>query len=227
MNNQACKVRPQIVNVIEDDPLLFAYSVKTSKCSGSCNNINNPLAKLCVPDVVKSLNVKVFNLMSGINETRRIEWHETCKRKCRFEHSVCNNKKRWNDDKCRCECKELIDKGVSDKGFVWNPSNCECECYKSCDFSEYLDYKNCKCNKRLVDKLTEECTENIEETRLVEITSSKNENNHKCSSCTLYIVLFSIFFTINVKIGSYFLCFHWYLKKKDVICVKFGTRTTI
>ena len=82
MNNQACKVRPQIINVNEDDPLLFAYRVKTSKCSGSCNNINNH-AKLCVPDVVKNLNVKVFHLVSGTNETRRIEWHETCKCKCR------------------------------------------------------------------------------------------------------------------------------------------------
>ena len=118
----------------------------------------------------------------------------------------------------------MIYKSVCDKGFVWNPSNCECECYKCCDFSEYLDYKNCECKKRLADKLAEECTENIEETKLVEITSAKNENRHKCSSCTLYIVSFSIFFTINVGIGSYFLCFYWYLKK-DVICVKFGTRT--
>ena len=78
--------------------------------------------------------------------------------------------------------------------------------------------------KRLVNKLVEECTENVEETRLVETTSSENENKHKCSSCTLYIVLFSIFFTINVGIGSYFLCLYWYLKK-DVICVKFCTHT--
>ena len=73
MNNQECKVRPQIVNVNGDDPVFFPFSIKTSKCSGSCNNINNPLAKLCVPDVVKNLNVKVFNLMSRTNETRRIE----------------------------------------------------------------------------------------------------------------------------------------------------------
>ena len=123
----------------------------------------------------------------------------------------------------------MIDKGACDKGFILNPSNSECECYKSCDFSEYLDYKNCKCKKSLVNKLVacsspEQCTENIEETRLVEITSAKNENKHKCSSCTLYIVLVSIFFTINVGIGSYFLYFHWYLKKY-VICVNFGTRT--
>ena len=135
MNNQECT---QIVNVNGDDPVFFPFSIKTSKFCGSCNNIDNPCAKLCVPDVAKSLNVKVFNLVSGTNETSRIEWHETCKCKCRFNSSVCNNKQRWNDDKCRCEGKKLIDKidkGICDKGFVWNPSNCECECYKSCDFS--------------------------------------------------------------------------------------------
>ena len=113
MNNQECKVRPQIVNVNGDDPVFFPFSIKTSKCSGSCNNINNPLAKLCIPDVVKNLNVKVFNLVSGTNETRCLEWHETCKCKCRFEYSVC--KQLWNDNKCRCECKELIDKGICNK----------------------------------------------------------------------------------------------------------------
>ena len=72
MNNQECKVRPQIVNVNGDDPVFFPFSIKTSKCSGSCNNINNPCAKLCVSGVLKTLNVKVFNLVSGTNETRRI-----------------------------------------------------------------------------------------------------------------------------------------------------------
>ena len=79
MNNQECKVRTQIFNVNGDDPVFFPYSVRTSKFSGSCNNVNSPLAKLCVPDVVKNLNVKVFNLVLETNETRRIESHETCK----------------------------------------------------------------------------------------------------------------------------------------------------
>ena len=72
MNNQECKVRPQIVNINVDDPVFFPFSIKTSKCSGSCNNINDPYAKMCVPDVVKNLNVKVFKLMSRPNETRDI-----------------------------------------------------------------------------------------------------------------------------------------------------------
>ena len=63
MNNQECKVRPQIVNVNSKEPVFFPFSIKTSKCSGSCNNINNPYAKLCVLDVLKNVNVRVFNLM--------------------------------------------------------------------------------------------------------------------------------------------------------------------
>ena len=94
------------------------FSIKTSKCSGSCNNIKDP-------------------------------------------------------DKCICECKELIDKGVCYKGFILNLNSCEYD--KSCDIGEYLDYENCKCRKKLVDKLVEECTENVEEVKLAKITLAKNE----------------------------------------------------
>ena len=95
MNNQECKVRLQIVNFNGDDPAFFPFStIITSKCSGSCNNINNPYAKLCDPDVVKNLNAKLFNLLSRINEIRHIEWHETYKCKCRLDSSVCNKKQR-------------------------------------------------------------------------------------------------------------------------------------
>ena len=78
MNNQERKVRPQIVNINGNEPVFSPFSIKTSKCSGSCNNVNNPYPKLCVPDVVKNLNVKVFNLMSRTNK-KDIQWHETCK----------------------------------------------------------------------------------------------------------------------------------------------------
>ena len=108
MNNQECKVRPEIINFNTDEPVFYPSSIKTSKCSGSCNNINDPYAKMCVTDVLKNLNVKAFNLMSRTNEKKHIKWHETCKCKCRLDASVCNNKQRWNDDKCWCECKELI-----------------------------------------------------------------------------------------------------------------------
>ena len=133
MKNQECKTRPQVAHVNGDEPVFFPFNIKTSKCSGSCNNINYPYPIICVPDIVKNLNVKVFNLMSRANETRYIEWHGTCQCECTFGENFCNNKQRWNKNKCRYECKELIDKRVCDKGFIWNPSNYECECDKACD----------------------------------------------------------------------------------------------
>ena len=54
MNNQECKTRPQVVNVNGDEPVFFPFSIKTSKCNGSCNNINHLYAKICVSDVVKN-----------------------------------------------------------------------------------------------------------------------------------------------------------------------------
>ena len=130
--NEKCKIRTEIINVTTNKPMFYPYSIKINKCKGSCNTIIDPHAKLCVPDTIKNINVKVFNLMSRTNETRHIEWHKTCKCKCRLDASAsaCNNKQRWNEHKCRCECKELIDKEICDKEFIWKPSNCECECDK-------------------------------------------------------------------------------------------------
>ena len=98
-----------------NEPTFYPYSIEVNKCSGSCNNINDPYSKLSVPDVIKNINIKVFNLLSRTNEIRHIEWHGTCKCKCILDTSVCNNKQRWNNDKCRCECKELIDNWRCDK----------------------------------------------------------------------------------------------------------------
>ena len=93
---------------------------------------------------------------------------------------------------------------MCDRGYVWNPSNCECECDKSCEFGEYLDYRNCKCKNKLADKLIEDCTERIKEIKTV------CQNKNKFSSCILWIVLFSILFTINVGIATYFV-YHKYI----------------
>ena len=68
MNNQKCKTRPQLINVNRDEPVFFPFSIKTSNCSGSCNNIDYQYAKTCIPGVAKNLNVKVLNLMSRTNE---------------------------------------------------------------------------------------------------------------------------------------------------------------
>ena len=118
MKNQERKIRTRIIDINSNEPLFYSFSISVNKYSGSCNNMNDPYAKLCVPAVVKNINVKAFNLMSRTNETRHIKWHETCKCKCRLDASVRNNKQRWSNEKCKCECKELIDKGSCDEGFI-------------------------------------------------------------------------------------------------------------
>ena len=148
--------------------------------------------------------------MSRTNEIRHIKWHETCKCICRLHAIVCNNKQRWNEGKCRCECKEIIDKGVCDKGYGWNPSNCECECGKSCDIIEYLGYENCKCRKNFKKNLVDECDENLDEE--VKIVS---ESKNKCNSCILCIILFSIFFIINIGISAYFVYYKYTNRNKE------------
>ena len=61
MNNQERKVRPEVINVNSNEPVFYPFSIKTCKQSGSCNNIKDSYAKMCVRDVIKDLNVKVFN----------------------------------------------------------------------------------------------------------------------------------------------------------------------
>ena len=96
----------------------------------------------------------------------------------------------------------MIDKKLCDKGFIWNPNNCECECDKLCDVGEYLGYVNCKCRKRLVDKLVEGCSEIIDEVKIAKMTSIEfhlTEHENKCKSqCTIYVVLIVIVFTICI-----------------------------
>ena len=76
----------------------------------------------------------------------------------------------------------------------------------------------------MVDKLAEKYTKNIDEAEITEVSLYRNKSKHKCSSCTLYIVIFSIIFTINIAIGTYFVYSHGYLKN-DGARVMLDTRT--
>ena len=71
--------RPKIIDLNKDELVFYPLSIKVNKCSGDCNNISNPMAKLCLPNIVKDMNIKVFKLLARINEIKKIVWHETCK----------------------------------------------------------------------------------------------------------------------------------------------------
>ena len=191
--NQECMARPKIIDVNKNEIVLYPLSIKINKCSGNCNNIHDPKTKLCVPDIVKDTNIKIFNMLSRINEKRKITWHETCKCICRFTKAVCNDKQEWNENKCRCECKEdLIDKLVCDKGYIFNPSTCTCDCNKYCEVGQYLDYDNCVCRKKLIDFLIEQYT------NIVDIENTNNLINNDNNDNNIYFILFIIFLILCI-----------------------------
>ena len=84
--NQKCMARPKILDVNEGvgEALYYLYIAIVNKCSGSCDMFNDPMAKLCVPNVIKSVNMKVYNFLMRLNETRNVLWHESCKCVCRL-----------------------------------------------------------------------------------------------------------------------------------------------
>ena len=211
--NRKCMARPKILDVNEGvgEALFYPYNVLVNKCSGSCDTINNPMAKLCVPGIVKRVNMQVYNFLMRLNETRCVLWQESCKYVCKLSSSVCNNKQIWNSDTCRCDCNEGFASIINcTKGYMWNPSTCECQCDIWCKPGQYLDHKNCICKNKLIGRVIEECTSIINETMI------NNKNNIDNDNTTyIFIGLFSVVMFILIVCSCIFICFKWFKNKKN------------
>ena len=119
--NQKWIPRPKILDVNEGigEALFYPDNVLVNKCSGNCNTLDNPMAKLCVPNVIKRVNMQVYNFLMRLNETRNVLWHESSKCICTLNSLISNNKQIWNGDTCRCDCNEDFASVVScDKGYT-------------------------------------------------------------------------------------------------------------
>ena len=94
VTNQEFMPRPKILDVNEGvgEALFYPHNVLVKKCSGSCNTLDDPKAKSCAPNIIKRVNMKVYNFLMRLNETRNVLWHESCKCVCRLNSSVCNSK---------------------------------------------------------------------------------------------------------------------------------------
>ena len=106
----------------------FPYQIKVDKCVGSCNDVNNLYFKVCTPEIVKNISVNVFDLISRENVFKNVTFHKSCKCDCLLHEKVCNNKQKWNKNKCRCECLEIKDCGNNS---FWNVVNCRCKFKKA------------------------------------------------------------------------------------------------
>ena len=210
--NQKCMPKPKILDVNEGvgEALFYPYNVLVNKCSGSCNTLDDPMAKLCVPKIVKRVNMKVYKLLMRLNETRNVLWHESCKCVCRLNSSVCNSKQIWNSDTCRCDCNEDFAGIIScDKRYTWNPSACTCQCDMWCKSGQYLDHKNCACKNKLVGRIIAECTSVISETMI-----NNNNKNIYNNTTIIFISLFSVLLFIVITCFCIFAFFKWFKGKK-------------
>ena len=142
------------------------------------------MTRTCVPNKLKNMHVKVFNVMSEVNETRFLVQHESCECECRLNESVCNSKQKWNHDKCRFECKKINDWGSCKNDFMLNPSTRDFACNKACKIIEYLDTKDFSCVKRLVCQSVLECEDEI-----LNITEAFDKKiTCKKSNCFLHMI---------------------------------------
>ena len=213
--NQKCMPRPKTPNVNEGvgEALFYLYNVLVNKCSGSCNTLDNPMTKLCVPNVIKKVNMQVYNFLMRLNETRNILWHESCKCVCKLNSSVCNNKQIWNDDTCRCDCNEDSSDIIScDKGYTWNPSTCEYQCDTWCKQGQYLDHKNCICKNKLIGRTIEECTSVINATMINDKVSG---NNYTLQN--VFTGLISVDVLIEIICFCVFAYFKWFKGKNKYV----------
>ena len=146
------------------------------------------MSKICVPKIIKNVNMKVYKFLMRLNETRNVLWHESCKCVCRLYSSVCNSKQIWNSNTCRCDCNEDF-AGIINctKEYMWNPSTCECQCDKWCKTGQYLYHKSCVCKNKLVVRVIEECTSVINETMI-------NNNKDNITNDDTYFYLFNYCF---------------------------------
>ena len=160
------------------------------------------MSKICVPKIIKGVNMEVYNFLMKLNETRNVLWHESCKCVCKLNSSVCNNKQIWNSDTCRCDFNEDF-AGIicCAKGYMWNPSINECQCDRWCKPGQYLDHKNCVCKNKLIGRVIEECTIVINETMI-------NNNKDNISNNNPYLILFIVFLIgfIVFLIGFIYYC---------------------
>ena len=202
--NQKCMPRTKILDVDEGigEALFYPYNVLVNKCSGSCNTLEDPMARLCVPKIIKNVNMKVYNFLMRLNETRNVLWHESCKCVCKLNSSVCNSKQIWNSDTCKCDCNEDFAGIIScDKGYTWNSSTCECQCDMWCKPGQYLDHKNCVCKNKLVGRVISECTNVINETMINNVDNKDNNNDNTITY--IFIGLFVVIVASGLKVKNY------------------------
>ena len=104
LSNQICMTQPTLINLHPNEYSqefhYYPFSVKLDRCVGSYNTLDDLSSKACVPNKTEDLNLNVFNMVTEINESKKLTKHISCECKCKFYGRKCNSKQWWNNAKC-------------------------------------------------------------------------------------------------------------------------------
>ena len=189
---QECAVRKVIT---DNDCMAFPYKIEVDMCIGGCNDRDNRYFKVCLPDSIKSISVKSFDLISKKNVLKNIIFHQNCKCGCLLDEKVSNNLQKSNKDKCRCECLKIKD---CDIGYLWNVNNCRCKMKKLTALTE-----------------TEEC--DVENDKIRNVSECKTFPENKAMTlikgCKPFIGVSVLFLCISITLTG--IMIYFYLKSKN------------
>ena len=89
MSNQKCMIHPTLINLHPNEYNkefhYYPFAVKLDRCVRSCNTLNDLPKKVCVPNKTEDLNLSMFNMITGVNESKMLTKHISCECKCRFD----------------------------------------------------------------------------------------------------------------------------------------------
>ena len=125
LSNQKYEIQRTLTNlhpnIYNQEFHYYSCAIKLDRCVWSCNTLNDLSNKVCVPNKTEDLNLSVFNMITGINESKILTKHILCDSKCKFDGTKRNSNEWWNTNKCPCECKKHQ---RCEKYYAWNPATC-------------------------------------------------------------------------------------------------------
>ena len=103
LSNQKCMIQPTLINLHPNEYSqefhYYPFAVKLDRCVGSCNTLNDLSNKVCIPNKAEDLNLSVFNMITGIIESKTLTKHISCECKCKVDRTKCGSNQLWNNDK--------------------------------------------------------------------------------------------------------------------------------
>ena len=200
LSNHKFMIQPSLINLHRNEYSqelhYYPFMVKLDRCVGSCNTLNDLINKVCAPNKTEDLNLSVFNMITGINESKTLTKHISCECQCKYDGRKYNSNQWWNNDKCRCECEKHH---ICKSDYIWNPTSCSCE--------------NGKYLAGIIDDSVVICDEIIEET----IPTNFNEKNITCKTQNFYILLPFLLIIISLlKVVSIYCYLLKYRAKKNI-----------